>query len=456
MFTQMHLQNFKGWADTGPVRLAPITVFFGTNSSGKTSLLQSILLLKQTAASSDRTRVLYAGDEKSLIDLGTPADFMHGHAISEPLFQPDHQTLAIGLRWKIGEQEPLDIPGLARPSELAFRVAVGFNRDEQPYVVEARYEAGGADVAMVRKAGPSGEYTLEAQGVALHRRPGRDWPLPAPVRFYGFPDEAANYFQNADWLRDLPLALEKQLERVQYVGPLRGYPKRSYLWAGDRPPNVGTAGEAAVPALLAARADQRKIARADASGPATAGLEEVIANWLKKMGVIESFSVAAVAKNRKDYEVRVKRTAKSSEVLITDVGFGVSQLLPVLVQCYYAAPQSTVIFEQPEIHLHPKVAADLADVVIDAMKMCDVQFIIESHSEHFLQRLQRRIAEATVDDAQVALYACDVVDGESTIADLDIDEYGSIKKWPKDFFGDSMGDAAARSLAAIGRKKQKA
>jgi hypothetical protein len=320
-------------------------------------------------------------------------------------------------------------------------------------VAEARYEAGGADVAMVRKAGPSGEYTLEAQGVALHRRPGRDRPLPAPVRFYGFPDEAANYFQDADWLRDLPLALEKQLERVQYVGPLRGYPKRSYLWAGDRPPNVGTAGEAAIPALLAARAEQRKIPRADPSGPDKAGLEEVIAQWLKTMGVIESFSVAA--KNRRDYEVRVKRTANSSAVLITDVGFGVSQLLPVLVQCYYAAPQSTVIFEQPEIHLHPKVAADLADVVIDAMKTCDVQFIIESHSEHFLQRLQRRIAEAKVNDAQVALYACDVVDGESTIADLEIDQYGSIKKWPKDFFGDSMGDAAARSLAAIGRKKQK-
>ena len=73
MFTEMSLKNFKGWEDTEEVRLAPITVFFGTNSSGKTSLLQSILLLKQTAESADRTRVLYPGDERTLVDLGTVA-----------------------------------------------------------------------------------------------------------------------------------------------------------------------------------------------------------------------------------------------------------------------------------------------------------------------------------------------------------------------------------------------
>jgi predicted ATPase len=454
MFTRMQLQNFKGWADTGSVRLAPITLFFGTNSSGKTSLLQSILLLKQTAASSDRTRVLHAGDDKSLVDLGTPADFMHGHAISSPLFQSEHQTLRVALRWTLGDQEPLDVPGLARPSEIEFRVTVGFSPDEQPYVVEARYEVGEAEVAMVRGTAQASEYSIQASGVALKRRVGRQWPLPAPVRFYGFPDEAANYFQNADWLRDLPLALEKQLERVQYVGPLRGYPKRSYLWAGERPQNVGTAGELAVPALLAARAEQRKIGRGQGTGRRYTAFEEVVADWLKTMGVIESFRVVAVAKNRKDYEVRVKRTAKSSEVLITDVGFGVSQLLPVLVQCYYSAPRSTVIFEQPEIHLHPRVQSDLADVVLDAVKCCDVQFIIESHSEHFLQRLQRRVAEGAIANDQVALYSCDVDGEKSRIEELSVDEFGNITNWPKDFFGDAMGDAAARTLAAVRRRKR--
>jgi hypothetical protein len=289
----------------------------------------------------------------------------------------------------------------------------------------------------------------------LKRRPGRAWPLPPPIRFYGFPDATVNYYQGVDWLPDLALALERQLGRVYYVGPLREYPKRSYLWGGDKPPDVGTVGEKAVPALLAARADGRKVGHGEGKGRRYTEFETVIAEWLERMGVIHGFRVAPIAKNRKDYEVRVRRTQHSAEVLITDVGVGVSQLLPVLVQCYYAAPSSTVIFEQPEIHLHPKVAADLADVFIDAMTACDVQFIIETHSEHFLQRLQRRVAEASViDERKVALYACDVDGGQSRISDLDLDEYGNIRKWPKDFFGDPMADAAARTLAAIARKKK--
>jgi predicted ATPase len=126
----------------------------------------------------------------------------------------------------------------------------------------------------------------------------------------------------------------------------------------------------------------------------------------------------------------------------------------VLVQSYYAPAGSTVIFEQPEIHLHPKVAADLADVLIDASEACDVQFIVESHSEHFLQRLQRRIAEERTNETKVALYACDVVEGASTIADLEVDLFGNIRNWPKDFFGDPVGDAAARAKATIARKKK--
>lgn len=447
MFSSLHLRRFKGWLDSKPIRLAPITVFFGTNSSGKTSLLQSILLLKQTADSADRSRVLHAGDHRSLVDLGTPADLIHRHDTSEPL--------RIEFKWSLpiveGEKQ-IQIAGRT-VSELAFAVGIRLTDQGLLNVEDATYRGAGAEIALSCKA--PGEYELRSTGVTLKRRAGRPWPLPPPTRFYGFPEETVNYYQGAPWLPDLALALERQLGRVHYVGPLREYPQRSYLWAGDRPQNVGTRGEQAVPALLAARADGRKIGRGEGRGTRYTEFEVVIAEWLKRMGVIESFAVEAIAKNRKDYEVRVRRTSKSAQVLITDVGFGVSQLLPVLVQCYYAPPSSTIIFEQPEIHLHPKVAADLADVLIDAAEVCNVQFIVESHSEHFLQRLQRRIAEGSIKAESVALYSCDVVDGVSSIADLDVDEYGTIRKWPKDFFGDAMGEAAARTRAVINRKRQK-
>src|SRR5579864_3761885 len=71
MLTKLSFQNFKSWRDTGDIRLAPITGLFGTNSSGKTSIVQMLLLLKQTAESPDRAQVLNLGDDKSLADLGT-------------------------------------------------------------------------------------------------------------------------------------------------------------------------------------------------------------------------------------------------------------------------------------------------------------------------------------------------------------------------------------------------
>src|SRR5437870_4956831 len=85
MLTRLHLENFKGWEDTGSVRLAPITVLFGANSSGKTSLLQSLLLLKQTAESTDRARVLHPGDERTPVDLGTMSDVVFGHDLARTL-----------------------------------------------------------------------------------------------------------------------------------------------------------------------------------------------------------------------------------------------------------------------------------------------------------------------------------------------------------------------------------
>jgi predicted ATPase len=360
MLTRLQLVNFKGWEDTGPRRVAPLTVLFGSNSSGKTSLLQALLLLKQTAESSDRSRVLHTRDERTLVDLGPP----------------------------------------------------------------------------------------------LKRNRGRPWHLPAPVRFYGFPDEVRSYFKNAAWLADLALALERQLARIQYVGPLRLTPRRSYVWSGEKPLHVGTLGELAVPALLAARAERREIPRGTGTRTRYDPFIEVVAGWLKRLGVIDSFRVDPVSKHRKDYEVRVKRSTTSAEVLITDVGVGVSQVLPVIVHCFYADRGSTVIFEHPEIHLHPRVQADLADLLIEAWTRCRVQFIVESHSEHFLRRLQRRIAEQVLRNEDVALYVCTATNGRSEIEALQVDAFGHIRNWPKDFFDDEIGDLAAMTDATMRRQRK--
>jgi predicted ATPase len=167
------------------------------------------------------------------------------------------------------------------------------------------------------------------------------------------------------------------------------------------------------------------------------------------MRLIDSFRVVKIAEDRELYEVRVRTSPAAPEVLLTDVGFGVSQILPVLVLCYYAPPQSIIILEQPDIHLHPSVQGHLADVLIDVVKNRYVQVILESHSEHLLRRLQRRIAEETLHPQDAALYFCEMKDGESAARKLEIGDDGLITNWPKDFFGDEMGELAAITEAAM-------
>ncbi|MGB4408428.1 MAG: DUF3696 domain-containing protein, partial [Sphaerochaeta sp.] len=162
---------------------------------------------------------------------------------------------------------------------------------------------------------------------------------------------------------------------------------------------------------------------------------------------------------RKEYEVLLKTHPKSSEVKITDVGFGISQVLPALVQAFYCEPHSTVWMEQPEIHLHPQVQANLADVFISAIqsredgKERNVQLIVESHSEHFLNRLQRRIAEDIVSIEDVAVYFCRKSGDGTELEPLRLNMFGEIENWPENFFGDEMDDISARALAAIAKQK---
>ena len=105
---------------------------------------------------------------------------------------------------------------------------------------------------------------------------------------------------------------------------------------------------------------------------------------------------------------------------------------------------STLILEQPGIHLHPMAQAQLADLLIEVVNERKLQILVESHSEHLLTRLQRRIAEKQIDQNNVALYFCRNNEGVSTIEKLDVDsESGDIKNWPENFFGDVMGDMFA-------------
>ena len=456
MLTSLHIQNFKAWKDTGPIRLAPLTVIFGANSAGKSSLGHLLLALKQTVLSTDRKRPLHLGDEKSLIELGTFAECIHNHDLSQPL------RFALG--WKLPERldvrDPLSHATFVG-DEMKLDVSVLADRKEQPRVQLLTYSLLKAQVPILNmryRHDEKDKLEISSEQYKLVRTTGRAWPLDEPDKFYRISDQSRARFQNAEFLSDFALQTEAALNHLYYLGPLREHPRRIYSWSGETPESVGQKGEFAIAAILAASAQNRLMNR----GPKRRQyrFDEFIAQWLKDLGVIDSFIVKSVAKGRKEYEVLVKTHANGSEVKVTDVGFGVSQVLPALVQAFYCPSNSTVWMEQPEIHLHPQVQAELADVFISATKAREngierqVQLIVESHSEHFLNRLQRRVAEGELTTEDVAVYFCRKAGASNKLEPLRLNMYGEIENWPENFFGDEMTDIAARTLAATNMKIQ--
>ena len=451
MLTRLRLENFKAWDDTGDVALKPITGFFGTNSSGKSSLIQSLLLLKQTAESSDRGAVFDFGGAHAYADMGDFASVAHLHKTGNPV--------KISLDWDA--KEPLEVVNSIDNKSVVSSKHVGFqvtSRAEdadssERFVVERMsYSVGGAVFGMRRMSARRYAVFSENADFEFVGGRGRPWSITSPVKCYGFSNRVRANYLNAGFLSNLEFALEGRLENVYYLGPLRAPPQRTYMWTGSQPYDMGRAGEYAIGAILKARERGQKISLG--RGRRRATLEEYVAHWLKELGLIHDFRVERIAEDNLLYQVKVRKSPAAAETLITDVGFGVSQILPALVLCFYAPEGSTVILEQPEIHLHPHAQAGLADALIDAYHKRGVQIIVESHSEHLLRRIQRRISEESISQDDVGMYFCSQDgDGASQIDRLELDEFGNISNWPENFFGDQFGEIAAMSEAAMKRRR---
>lgn len=445
MLTRLRLRNFKSWSDTGDIALRPITAFFGANSSGKTSLLQALLLLKQTSESSDRAQVFHFGDRRTLVDLGDFGAVAHGTDAGA--------AIGVELDWSVARMSVVDTDEktIAQADTIGYFVSVDRNGSHHSVSIEQMgYQL---DEARFRMFRDGKGYCLVADGVPFDfvRRHDRARPLGPPIRCIGFPNEVETRFRNAGFLPDFEYELVRQLGRFHYLGPLRALPERRYFWTGGAPPDVGRDGELAVAALLASRARGQRISLG--RGRKRRTLEEQVAWWLRDLGLVHDFSVECLSEVAHLYEVIVKKSATAAAVPLPDVGFGVSQILPVLVLCFYAPEGSTIILEQPEIHLHPAVQSGLADVLIEAMKQRRIQILIESHSEQLLTRLQRRMAEETLRVDDVGLWFCEASEDASSISALQMDVLGNIRNWPDDFFGDEFGEIAATATAQMRRRQ---
>jgi len=247
------------------------------------------------------------------------------------------------------------------------------------------------------------------------------------------------------------------MDNIYYLGPLREYPKRQYTWSGARPRDVGLRGEKVIDAILAAGSNGyfQNLKRRGRRRP----FLDIISYWLRYLGLADSFTVRHIADDSNLYDTSVQKGSAKLNASIVDVGFGVSQVLPVIVLLHYVPEGSIVMLEQPEIHLHPAVQSGLADIIIHAAIYRNVQVIVESHSEHFIRRLQRRVAEGesvpsgrSISADDIFLYFTEHNKGESTLKHLRLNSFGEIENWPKDFFGDEFGEIAAIKKAGLEKR----
>lgn len=248
---------------------------------------------------------------------------------------------------------------------------------------------------------------------------------------------------------------------VRYLGPLRDEPKPLYpLAAHADPTDVGLRGEMTAAVLNLHR--ERKIRYIPSSAFAKTpfeptlvarSLEAAVTDWLRYLGVAET--AHSIDKGKLGHELKVSLAEGGPNHDLTHVGVGVSQVLPILVMSLLSDQDTTLIFEQPELHLHPKVQTRLGDFflsIVLAAKQC----LIETHSEYLINRLRYRAASEDKTNRvteNLKVYFVEKKNGTSNFREVKVNEYGAILDWPEGFFDQSQFESESILRAAAAKKK---
>ncbi len=424
MIETLQLKNVKAWRDSGPITLAPVTMLLGTNSSGKSTLLQSLLLLKQTIASPDRTIHLNLGGDE-VIDFFNFGDFEN--VLSHGTAAPRQFEIAFDFK------RPAD----ERVSQGRFVCSYGQTSSGAVAIQELTLSTTARRFRAIRR--DKGAYSVVVDDEAQPRGKGRHL---TPERSIALPAEAIALLGiDGAHLQDLSLAIRRELEGIAYLGPLRRKPERDYVWNKTKPGEVGSDGHKVMDALLASA-----LLKADDQGETLNN----VSRWLKRMGIAEQIEVRQVGRSSR-YEVVIHKDGVIAN--LRDVGIGVSQVLPVLTVAYFVPPGSTVLLEEPEIHLHPLAQSVLAEMFAEVSQKRRIQFIVETHSEHLFRRMQTLIAQRKTNTTKCQMLFVERQGADAVLVQLDVDEFGTVRNWPPQFFGDTVGEAREQAKARAQRMR---
>lgn len=498
----IRLQNFMGFEDTGWLELRSINLLFGRNSTGKSAILRALLLLRQSLDSRPEDGPLTFVAEDGL-DFGGYRQMVRGQRTERKIsfwFQCDFSTLE-----QVADRLKYYLLNLARPdfqeqlttlNTYRFRLIFSWNKGRaQTMLVGADlYDQNGNLILGGTLLSDDEEQTWVFRSDFFD--PNQDnssieqnnlqksteseinlWPYSRLVIDQGFlprldypnsvfqePPDDMTYEGNENiprttntcvmFLREIRRSISTFFRTLLYLGPLRAEPERYYYVAGRSGNRPDARGRQVLKQYLAGFRDAESVTRL-----------EQINRWLKAARVGKEFMITSVNKGNTLYAIELVESEANNSLHpnLREVGFGVSQVLPVILQTMLAPRDSLVIIEQPELHLHPKAQADLGDLFIQAAKQ-SVRFLIETHSEHLLLRLQKQIARTTTGDIseenkaqmllpnQLSVYFVHRQSNLSSATKIEVGPYGDLLNTPEgfeDFFSDDMVETAERMRARL-------
>ena len=414
--TKIAVKGFKSIAEECEIDIRPLTLLAGANSSGKSSIMQPLLLLKQTleapydpgALLIDGPNVQFTFAEQFLSAIGEKkASCFQIRIETCDIFASDSVTTT----FRKG-QRGIEIAGMIMESK----------RWDEPSHCLTLYP----DM-------PPEEIESQAD---QHRKLGDSDIVVKPSRcFLDFESEDGEITLN------ITEDIEYHIVHTIYLPGLRGNPERTYKLSSTGPWYPGTFENYVVSLVYEWQETTDKRLKTVAGALHTLGLTG-------KVGT-EKINDAHI-------ELQVGRlqhdnTSETDMVNIADVGFGVSQVLPVVVALIAADPGQLVYLEQPELHLHPRAQVALARVLADAAKR-GVRVVAETHSSLLLLGVQTLIAEGDLSPELVKLHwFTRREDGVTEVNSADVDEAGAYGEWPEDFADVSLRAQSGYIKAARSR-----
>ena len=246
-------------------------------------------------------------------------------------------------------------------------------------------------------------------------------------------DQKGNYYFDS-FFRNMLSAFNKYDKKINFISSFRLMPERTYYETSKTNLKVGKYGENYVDQITLW--ESRKSVELKA-------LKETI----RELGLFYDLKTVRLGGGR--YELLVQTNNNGVWASISDVGFGISQFLPIIVSDIQLGEKSTLFIAQPEIHLHPSIQALFANYLINNIKKYNKTYLIETHSEYLINRLRLEIVKGNFKVNDVKTYFIDNSGEKVTSHKIRFLKDGQIKNAPNSFFDTYMMDSMNISLEAL-------